>query len=151
MKKKIASNAKDGSIQITAFKKNRKKMIHQFAGPNDYEGIIYSGVLIVVYLLLLAGSVVFLKFKIPLMIALQQVALVLVTVIVGVTLVRKFRKSLFSFMSVITNTNLIPLTAHNSTLSAAAITTAAIAEQLPDPVSTAAAFGLEVFGGDPNF
>ena len=117
---------------------------------NDYEGAIYTVILIVVYLMLLGISVVFFQFHIPMVLAIHQIALVAFSIILGIFVVRRFRKGIFSFVSVITRTNLVPVVSAAAATAAAA--SSATEEILPtDPSAAAAAFGLEVFGGDPNF
>lgn len=111
----------------------------------DYEGFIYTAVLLLLYFCLLGVSVLVFHFYIPVVIALHQIALVSLSVMLGVFLVRKFRKNIYSFVSVITQTNLVPVAP------ASAVAAAATSLDLVDPTSTAAALGLEMFTGEPNF
>lgn len=138
------------------------------AAPADFEGMIYSFVMIFLYLLLLAVGIVVFHMDITVITVLQQIGIVFLTIVGGVTIVRKFRKQLCSLMSVLTNTNLVTITPATSPISAAAALTAAATAspsfssmtdsshhafplEIPDIASTAAAFGLELFSGDPNF
>jgi hypothetical protein len=103
----------------------------------DYESVIYTIVLLSVYLIGMAVSILLLDMSIPIFIALQQLALVSISIPLGLFLVRRFRRTLYSLAGVISNTSVVPIGGGVGGVGGSA--------------SDFLAEGLEIFTGEPNF